>query len=102
MVKGDRKPSIQAQLKWADDTIPDLTNCTVKFHMKKGSDILVNANATIVSPATGGIVQYDWATNDVTVSGVCQGEFEITWPDGLQTTWPTEGNLEIIFREPYE
>ena len=102
MVKGDRKPSIQAQLKCADGTIPDLTDCTVKFLMDKEGVTLIYTAGSVVAPATSGIVQYDWATDDTIVTGVCRGEFEITWADGLTTTWPTEGDFEFILGEPYD
>ena len=102
MVKGDLKPSVQATLKWKDGSIANLTGCTVKFHMKKGDSVLIDKNASIVDPPTSGIVQYDWASGDTDTSGTCKGEFEVTWADGKTTTWPSEGDFEIIFRKPYD
>lgn len=103
MVQGDRKPSIQAALKWKDGSVVDLTNCTVKFHMKKGDTIKVNASASVVPPATEGVVQYDWAAADVSDAiGVYKGEFEVTYSDGKTCTFPTESTLKIVFRKPYD
>ena len=102
MVKGDRKPSIQATLTWKDGSAVDLTNCTAKFHMKKGDTVKVNKDASIVDPPTDGIVQYDWEDGDTDVDGVWLGEFEITFADGTTCTWPTDADLKIIFRKPYD
>lgn len=107
MVKNDLKPSILATLKYEDGTVVDLTGCTVKFHLKKGDTLLFNKAAVVVAPATSGVVRYDWATGDTTVTldadgyARCSGDFEITFSDTKKMTFPTKGDLEIIFRDEY-
>lgn len=103
MVKGNLKPSIQAALKWKDGSVVDLTGCTgVKFHMKQGSSVLIDKDASIVDPPTSGVVQFYWASGDTDYEGVCNAEFEVTFGDGKSCTWPTEAELKIIFRKPYD
>lgn len=108
MVKGDLKPSVLATLKYSDGTIVNLTGCTAKFHMKKGTTVKVNAAATILTPATNGQVRYDWTGTDTTVTldadgyVVYEAEFEITFADGNVMTFPTKAEFEIKFRDVYE
>ena len=108
MVKGDRKPSVLATLKYSDGTTVDLTGCTAKFHMKKGATVKVNASATIISPPTNGQVRYDWIIGDTDVTLEADGyvlyeaEFEITFADGKVMTFPTKAEFEIKFRDVYE
>jgi hypothetical protein len=108
MVKNDLKPSVLATLKYSDGTIVNLTGCTAKFHMKKGTTVKVNASATIVAPPTSGQVRYDWAGTDTTVTLDADGyvfyeaEFEITFADAKVMTFPTKAEFEIKFRDMYE
>ena len=106
MVKNDLKPSILCTLKYADGSLVDLTSCSVKFHMKKGSTLLVDKSAVVVSPPTGGVVRYDWTTGDTNVVidsdgyGSYDGEFEVTFADTKTMTFPSKkGDFEIRFRD---
>jgi hypothetical protein len=101
MVKNDLKPSVLATLKYSDGTVVDLTGCTAKFHMKQGSTVLIDKNAVILTPGTSGQVRFDWDTGDTAYTGLCNAEFEITFSDGEKMTFPTKGDLEIVFREEY-
>ncbi len=105
MVKGDLLPSILATLKDTDGAAIDLSGCTVKFHMKKGSTVLVDSACTIDS-ALGGIVRYDWVAGDTDVDidldGYCrcEGEFEVTvTATSKKQRYPTARDLWIIFRD---
>ena len=104
MTKGDLLPSIQATLKYLDGTLVDLTDATtVEFHMRKeNGDVVISAGTgSVLSPAAGGIVQYDWQEGDTDVEGVCYAEFVVTFNGGTsgELTFPAKGDWEIRFRE---
>ena len=100
MVKGDLKPSIKATLTYKDGSIVDLTSCSVKFHMKKDDGtLLIDKTATILNPPTDGRVQYDWASGETNVTGLCKVEFEVTFADTKKQTFPAGEPFDIVFRE---
>lgn len=103
MVRNDLKPSIEATLKYTDGTVVDLTNCTVKFHLRKRDGaIIVNKDATILEPKTDGKVIYNWASGDTDIVGTCKAEFEVVFADSKPQTFPSVDEFEIIFREEHE
>lgn len=90
-VQGNTKPDITATLHAEDDitAVVDLTDCTVKFQMRKRDDrrFTVNADATVVGDPTKGNVSYSWAANDLAVPGDYDCQWEITYIDTtVQTT----------------
>ena len=101
MVEKDLRPVIIATLKREDGSIVDLTGCSVKFHMKKGDVKLIEKSASILNPPTDGKVQYAWEAGDTDVTGTCYGEFEVTFADAKEQSFPSEGDFKIIFREEY-
>jgi hypothetical protein len=101
MVKNDLKPSVLATLKYADGTVVDLTGCTAEFHLKQGDTVLIDKSAVILDPTTNGQVRYDWEAGETAYTGLCNAEFEITFSDGEKMTFPTKGDLEVVFREEY-
>ena len=101
MVEKDLRPVIIATLKREDGTIVDLSGCSVKFNMNKDEVNLINKTATILSPPTDGKVQYNWEAGDTDVTGLCYGEFEVTFADTKKQSFPSEGDFEIVFREEY-
>lgn len=104
--QGDTLPSVEATLKFEDETVMDLTDCTVEFHMvdRLTKTAKVDTVATIVNPpGTDGKVRYDWASDgsDTDTPGRYLGEFEVTRPDNKKQTWPTKEPLEIVILEEY-
>jgi len=99
MVKNDTNRPLEATLTWKDGTTVDLTGAAAKFHMRKGSALLIDKTATILAPPTSGKVQYNWAAGETNVTGVCEAEFEVTFGDGKIATFPAQGFLYIAFRE---
>ena len=107
VVRNDLRPSVKAQLKWKDGKPVNLTGCTVKFHMSDLEDtVLIDEVATVLLPEADGYVQYDWQDaraekprdtnhepNDY------PAEFEVTFDDGKNLTFPTEKNLVIVIRK---
>lgn len=90
--QGDTAPNLDGviHLEEAPETTTDLTDCAVRFQMRKPEDrrYQVNALATVVD-APLGTVSYEWGPNDLAVPGTYLAQFEITYLGGrVQTTYP--------------
>ena len=95
--KGDTEPPIEATLEDADGNAKDLTNANgVRFHMKdpRADAAKVDAAATFTDAANGK-VEYRWSTGDVDTTGEYEAEFEVTWSDGDEETFPKDGYLDL-------
>jgi len=97
--QNDTAPSLRATLRDGSGTVIDLTDATVRFHMKAvgGTAVKVDALSNIID-AEGGIVQYNWASNDTDTAGSYYAEFEVTYSDGTIETFPNNSNLSISIR----
>lgn len=95
--QNDTSPSIRATLKDGDGNVVNLTDASVRFHMRTigGTTTKVDADASIVSPNTSGIVQYDWAASDTDTVGSYQAEFEVTYGDLSVETFPNNGYIRV-------
>lgn len=93
--KGDRLPTLEATLKYADGGVIDLTGATVKLIMAAtpGSTPKV-ATAGVVTNAAGGVVQYLWAAGDTDTAGRYVAEFEVT-ANGKTLTVPNDSYFEV-------
>ena len=85
--QNDTAPSLKATLKDGSGTVIDLTNATVRFHMKA-----VGATTTKTDRASSVID----ATNDTV--GTYTAEFEVTYSDGTIETFPNDSYLTVIIR----
>jgi len=76
----------------------NLTGASVRFHMRDNAEnVRVDADASIESPPTGGIVRYEWKAADTTLPGKYCGEFEITLSGGDILTAPSgENYIKIV------
>jgi len=93
--QGDTDPDITATLEDQNGTAFDLTDCTVKFHMKKGTTTKVDAAATITD-ASGGEVKYSWLAADTDTAGKYSCEWEITKSDGQIETVPNASHDIVL------
>ncbi len=60
-----------------------------------GTTTVTDSAATIVSPASGGVVQYAWVAADTDTVGSYQAEFEVEYGDGRIETFPNSGYIRI-------
>lgn len=91
-VQGDTAPDITAIIHEEDDptSVIDLTDCTVRFQMRKADDkrYTVDAAGEILD-APAGKVSYSWGANDLSVPGTYLVQWEVTYLGGrVQTTSP--------------
>jgi predicted lipoprotein with Yx(FWY)xxD motif len=100
MVQNDLMPVLQATLTRADGSAYSLTGAAVTFSMEKadGTSVFQKKACTILDAANG-MVQYTWSEGDTNVTGLCYGEFEVTFSDGTVLTFPPQNvDLQIFFR----
>ena len=95
--QNDTAPAIRATLKDTDANAIDLTDATVRFHMRRAGSTTVTTDgaAIIVGNATNGIVQYNWQAADTSTVDTYHGEFEVTYSDGSIETFPNSGYIAI-------
>jgi hypothetical protein len=95
--QNDTSPKIQATLKDGDGDVINLTDAIVRFHMREIGETTTttDASATVVSPATSGVVQYNWAADDTDTVGSYQAEFEVEYGDGSIETFPNNGYIRV-------
>jgi hypothetical protein len=92
---GDTRPPIVAQLSAAEDDV--FTSVAFRMKAVKGTVEVEGVGGIIDQPdaTQGGIVQYQWITDDTADPGQYLGEFEVTFSDGRIETYPNNGFLEI-------
>lgn len=93
----DTYPPLRATLSDVNGPI-DLTSAVSVKLIMKGKTSLVTGLCAIVSPSTSGSIQYNWATNDLSVSDTYNVEFEIGWAGGGIQTVPNSGysTIEVV------
>jgi hypothetical protein len=97
-VQGDTGPDIVAQLHdELTPTIPlDLTDCTVKFQMRKPDDKLLTVNeAAEITNASQGLVSYSWGAKDLAVYGEYDVQWQVTFEEGMIQTVAHPNRIEI-------
>lgn len=98
---GDMLPEYTATLTQGSgrDRQPiNLTGVTVKFQLRDRDTmtIVVDAAATIESPATDGKVRYAWGTSDLSNEGSYDAFWELTFSGDRKMTVPSEGADLIV------
>jgi hypothetical protein len=100
MKRGDRLPSIRAQLSTKNGPV-DLTSAVSVLFVMVGvngvaktvqgaATIVIDPAATPALTAASGVVQYNWAVGDTTVVGDYEAEWEVMWPGNKAETFPQE------------
>lgn len=94
--QGDRLPELQVTLTDSTGAAVDLAGATVRFHMRalNGKTTKVDAAATLVTPAEG-VVSYAWMAGDTDTTGSYNAEFEVTFGDGRNQTFPNPGYIVV-------
>ncbi len=99
--RNDTRQYLIRTLKNADGTVIDLTGASVAFNMRKrGTGALkVDGGVTTINDEAGGVVQYEWAVDDLDTAGYYEGEFEVTLSDSTVITVPNEEHIPITVVE---
>ena len=94
---GTTTVSVKETLKDGDGNVINLTDASVRFHMRAidATSSTVDADGSVVSPATGGVVQYAWASGDTATTGMDSAEFEVTYGDGSIETFPNYDYIRV-------
>jgi hypothetical protein len=95
--RGDTSPILEYTLSPATDC----TGSTAVFSMARvsGANVINRAAATIASPATAGVLRYQFTAGNTANSGVFLGEFEVTHADGSIETFPNNEHLTIAIHD---
>jgi len=98
--QNDTSPSLLATLKDYDGNVINLTNASVRFHMKSiEGTVKIDAAMTIPNPSLG-MIRYDWQVGDTDTVGTYYVEFEVTYADLSVETFPNNGSKAItVVRE---
>lgn len=97
--QGRTRPYFAVQLlQESDDTVVDLTNCTValNFRHKDNRSAAVSSGACSITDATNGKVEYRWGASDLNAPGLYVAEFVITFAD---TTTQSVFIEDVLVRE---
>jgi len=98
-VQGNTGPDITATIHLSDpetSAVDLATVVTVKFQMRKSDDrrFTVNAAADVVN-AGQGAVKYSWQTNDLSVPGDYECQWELTFLDGKVITTAHPNDITV-------
>lgn len=91
MKRNDLEPVIRRTIKNRKTGFPeDLTGATVKFFMNETdlTTVKIDAAAVIESPASSGVVRYDWQGTDTDTADTYKAEFQIILASGKPITFP--------------
>jgi len=96
-----RRPYVRLQVKDADGNAYDLTSVfSVRFLMYDLDGVQkVDAAGSVESPATAGIIKYEWAAADVDTAGNYNAEFDLDWGSGVVMTLPSNGLIRVRIHE---
>lgn len=93
--QNDTQPRMLATLKDGDGDVIDLTDASVRFHMRSSAGTVVTDAAAVIVTAASGLVRYDWSASDTQAVGTYQAEFEVTYADATIETFPNSGYIRV-------
>lgn len=97
---GDLQPSLQHVLVDQNGDAKNLTDHTVALKWKLEGDTTEESRvADVISPATSGVVQYDWDTPDTAVAGLYNAQWVATSVTSLPGTFPTVNFFQFLLWE---
>jgi len=98
--KGDTLPKLRMRLTDTDGVALDLTGATVLFRMKpkNGGAVKVTRAGAVVSPPTGGIVEFTWQTGDTDTVERYSAEWVLTYAGGVRTV-PSSSFVAVVVYE---
>lgn len=100
--QGDLAPPASGVLEDVDGKAIDIQGATVRFHVTNSAgEVVINAAANNDqvgdgSDGTKGNVSYDWVAADVAKSGTFFYEWEVTFPDAKNRSFPTRSKGVLI------
>jgi hypothetical protein len=93
--QNDTGPTNITTLLDRDGNAANLTGATaVRFHMRRGGDIKIDASAEVVDEATGQ-VRYLRTAADTDTAGDFEAEYEVTYSNGHVQTFPEDGYIGV-------
>jgi hypothetical protein len=97
--QNDTSPSLRATLKDGNNSAVDLTGASIRFHMVSlDGTAVVDSAATVISPASSGVVQYNWVAGDTQTAGAYNAEFEVAFSNGKIETFPNDSYISVSIR----
>lgn len=98
MKQGDTLPSLTATIRDAAGALVDFTSATaITFKMRnQAGALLVDRAAIVGTPATAGVLRYDWRPEDTALAGIFNAEFEVVFGPEAKQTFPTDGFIRVM------
>jgi hypothetical protein len=96
--QGALRPSLRVTVTQAGVAV-DLTAATAVLRMLNratGAVKVNNVSASVVSPATGGVLQYDWTGTDTDTPGTYDAYFRVTLPGAVLLVAPSRGSITVV------
>ena len=97
--QNDTSPNIQAQLLDGDGFPIDVSQATVRFHVRNAEGTVIIDEPAVILVGTDGTVEYGWDAADTATAGTYQGEFEVTYESGKIETFPNASYIEIVITD---
>jgi len=93
-------PALRATLKYDDCEVVNLTDATVRFHLRKYGETVPVVDSAAVVVSVGGVVEYRWAVGDTSEIDSYEAEFEVTYADNTVEKFPSTGFIRVEITEP--
>ena len=98
--RGDTSPAIRYAL---SPTTVVLTGATVRFQMRarrsRGGATVIDAVAVVVTATGTPTVEYQWQAGNTANAGIFEAEFQVTYADGRNETFPNDGFISVKVSE---